>query len=268
MTGYPSVEGLVVEVDGGVLRVRLDRVERRNSLTDETVNALIETIERAGLDESIRVIALRGTGPDFCSGFDLGTRPRPETPSRVGATQRQLRDGVNRLIPTMLETQTPIVTAATGHVIGLGLGLVLASDFAVLANDARLRTPFTAMGFTPDSGTSWLIPRLVGVARAKEMLLLSREISGAQAAEWGLVHHAVPGGDVAATTESLVAELAAAATVAVGFAKRLVHRGLSADLDHHLADEALTLDLASRSDDFKEHLRARRDRRDPNFTGR
>ena len=103
-----------------------------------------------------------------------------------------MRFHVNRLIPTMLETQTPIVTAATGYVIGLGLNLVLASDFAVVADDARLRAPFTGMGFTPDSGASWLIPRLVGVARAKEMLLLGREITGLEAAEWGLVHRAAP----------------------------------------------------------------------------
>ena len=106
----------------------------------------------------------------------LAQRTRDSKP-RTGATQRQMRWHVNRLIPTMLETQTPIVTAATGH-IGLGLNLVLASDFAVVADDARLRAPFTSMGFTPDSGASWLIPRLVGVARAKEMLLLGREITG------------------------------------------------------------------------------------------
>ena len=268
MTDYPSVDGLVVEAEGAVLRIRLNRPDRRNALTDETVVALVDAIEAAGGDEAIRVIALSGTGPDFCSGFDLGTRGRPETKPRVGSTQRQLRGGVNRLIPTMLETQTPIVTAATGHVIGLGLNLALASDFCIVADDARLREPFTAMGFTPDSGSSWLIPRLVGVARAKEMLLLGREVSGARAAEWGLVHASVPSDAVAAAAEALVAELASAATVAVGLAKLLVHRGLTVDLEHQLADEALALELSSRSDDFKEHGRARRDGRPPDFQGR
>jgi len=265
---YPLVDGIVVDPDGPVLRVRLDRLERRNALTDDMVLALVETFETASLDESIRVIAISATGDHFCSGFDMGTRGRPEVKPRTGATQRQLRAGVNRLIPTMLECQTPIVTVATGHVIGLGLGLVLASDFAFVADDARLRTPFTAMGFTPDSGTSWLIPRLVGVARAKEMLLLSREISGAQAAEWGLVHRAVPVGTLADSAAALTAELASAATVGIGLAKLLVHRGLTASLDAHLADEALAIELASRSDDFKEAARARKDRRDPDFQGR
>ena len=165
MKDYPEPpEGLAVEHDGAVLRVRLDRPQRRNALTDDMVLALIEAIEAAGSDESVRVIALSGTGDDFCSGFDLGQRGGGEETPRAGATQRRMRWQVNRLIPTMLETQTPIVTGAKGWIIGLGLHLVLASDFAVVADDARLRAPFATMGFTPDSGGSWLLPRLAGVA--------------------------------------------------------------------------------------------------------
>lgn len=268
MTDYPHLDGLVVEVEGPVLRVRLDRPDRRNALTDETVDAFIDAIETAGNDDAIRVIALTGSGDSFCSGFDLGTRGKPEIRPRLGATQRQLRRGINRLIPTLLETQTPIVTAATGHIIGLGLNIVLASDFAIVSDDARIRAPFTTLGFTPDSGSSWLIPRLVGVARAKELLLLGREISGARAAGWGLVHRAVPVDEVAGEAESLVAELAAAATVAVGLAKLLVHRGLTVDLEHQLADEAMALELSSRSDDFKNRAKNVRERNDPGFQGR
>jgi 2-(1,2-epoxy-1,2-dihydrophenyl)acetyl-CoA isomerase len=269
MKDYPEPpEGLAVEHDGAVVRVRLDRPERRNALTDEMVLALIETIEAAGSDESVRVIALSGTGDDFCSGFDLGQRGKGEEKPRAGATQRRMRWQVNRLIPTMLETQTPIVTAAKGWIIGLGLHLVLASDFAVVADDARLRAPFATMGFTPDSGGSWLLPRLAGVARAKEMLMLGREVGGGRAAQWGMVHGAAPVDRVDATAGELVDELAAAATVAVGLSKLLIHRGLSVDLERHLADEALAIELSSRSDDFHEHARARREKRDPKFEGR
>jgi 2-(1,2-epoxy-1,2-dihydrophenyl)acetyl-CoA isomerase len=266
---YPEPpDGLVVEHDGPALRLRLDRPDRRNAVTDEMVLALIETIEAAGSDESIRVIALAATGENFCSGFDLAQRGADSEKPRVGATQRRMRWQVNRLIPTMLETQTPIVAAARGWVIGLGLHLVLASDFAVVADDARLRAPFATMGFTPDSGGSWLIPRLAGVARAKEMLMLGREISGAQAAHWGMVQQAVPTDRVDVVADELVHELAEAATVAVGLSKLLIHRGLGVDLERHLADEALAIELSSRSDDFHEYARARRERRDPKFEGR
>ncbi len=265
-----SAEGLIVAHDGPVLRLTLDRPARKNALTDEVVLALIDAIDAAGLDESVRVIALTGTGTDFCSGFDLGRRSSSadDARPRVGSVQRRMQTHVNRLIPVMLETQVPIVAAATGWSIGLGLNLLLASDFAIVADDARLRAPFTSFGFTPDSGASWLLPRLVGVARAKEMLLLGREVGGAQAADWGMVHRSVPAADVTATAAAVVDELAAAATVAVGLTKALVHRGLTTDLTHQLADEALAMELSSRSDDFREYAKARRDKRTPDFQGR
>jgi 2-(1,2-epoxy-1,2-dihydrophenyl)acetyl-CoA isomerase len=259
---------LRVERIGPVVRLRLDRPERRNAVTDGMVEALIGTIEAAGSDESIRVIALTGAGENFCSGFDLGQRGGGGETPRAGSTQRRMRWQVNRLIPTMLETQTPIVTAARGWAIGLGLNMLLASDFAVVADDARLRAPFATMGFTPDSGGSWLIPRLAGIARAKELIMLGREISGVQAADWGMVHQAVPAAQIDTTAEGLVDELASSATVAVGLSKLLIHRGLSVDLERHLADEALAIEVSSRSDDFHEHTSARRERRDPKFEGR
>jgi 2-(1,2-epoxy-1,2-dihydrophenyl)acetyl-CoA isomerase len=266
---YPAPpEGLLVTCDGPVVRLTIHRPDRRNAVTDEMVLALIETVEAAGSDEAVRVISLSGTGEHFCSGFDLGQRGGGGETPRAGSTQRRMRWQVNRLIPTMLETQTPIVTAARGWVIGLGLHLVLASDFAVVADDARLRAPFAAMGFTPDSGGSWLLPRLAGVARAKEMLMLGREVSGAQAAEWGMVHRAVPAEEIDTTADQLVNDLASAATVAVGLSKLLIHRGLGVDIERHLADEALAIEVSSRSDDFHEYTRARREKRDPKFDGR
>jgi len=265
---YPPVpEGLVVEREVPVLRVVLDRPERRNALTDEAVLALTDTIDAASSDDAIRVIALSGRGDHFCSGLDLAQRQGSER-RRPGSVQRRMRWHVNRLIPTMLEAQTPIVVAAKGWTIGLGLALALAADFAVVADDARLWAPFTTFGFTPDSGASWLLPRLVGVARAKEMLMLGRRISGAQAAEWGMVHRAVPADEVAPTADALVGELARAATVAVGLSKLLVHRAMTEDLDRHLADEGFAMELASRTEDFRENLAARREQRDPDFKGR
>jgi 2-(1,2-epoxy-1,2-dihydrophenyl)acetyl-CoA isomerase len=175
---------------------------------------------------------------------------------------------VNRLIPTMLHTQTPIVCSAQGWVIGLGLNLVLASDFAVVGDDARLWAPFNTFAFTPDSGASWLLPRLAGVTRAKEMLMLGEKVTGAQAAEWGLVHRAVPRDEVPATGEALVQRLAKAPTVAVGLTKLLIQRGLTVDLERHLADEGFAMELSSRSEDFKEHGRAAREKRDPEYGGR
>lgn len=269
MKDYPSsVDGLLVERQDAVLRVTLDRPDRRNAITDDIVLALIDVVDAAGSDDAVRVIHLAGNGEHFCSGFDLSLRGGAKEKPRTGATQRQMRWHVNRLVPVFQETQTPIVTAARGWCIGLGLNLLLASDFAVLAEDARLWAPFVGSGFTPDSGGSWLLPRLVGIARAKEMLLLGRKVSGAEAAEWGMVHRAVPAADVDQVAEELVADLARAATVAVGLTKTLVNRAPTTELAPHLVDEGLALELSSRSEDFKENSRARRDKRKPEFRGR
>jgi len=251
---YPDMPpGLTLEHDGPVLRLRLNRPERRNSLTDPIVYALTDTVDAAASDESVRVIHLQGEGEHFCSGFDLAERtPGPERP-RVGSVHRRMNGQVNRLIPAMLTCQTPIVCTARGWVIGLGLDILLATDFAVVSEDARLWAPFTTFAFTPDSGATWLIPRLVGVARAREMLMLGEKVSGADAASWGLVHRAVPADDLDAISKNLIDRLVAAPTVAVGVTKLLLHRALPSDLNSHLADEASAMEVASRSEDFREY---------------
>ncbi len=269
MKPYPSaIDGLAVNHDDGVVSIRIDRPERRNALTDDMVLGLIEIIDAASSDETARVVYLSGAGDHFCSGFDLSLRGGIDEKPRTGATQRQMRWHVNRLVPTMLVSQTPIVCAVKGWVIGLGMSIALASDFVIAADDARFWSPFTQSGFTPDSGSSWLIPRLVGVARAKEMIMLGREVSGAEAAEWGMIHRSVPVEEVDDAAKALTGEIATAATVAVGLSKLLIHRSLTTDLAHQLQDEGLALELSSRSEDFHESSRARREQRDPEFEGR
>src|SRR5580698_9170566 len=195
--------GLTLTHDREVLKLSFNRPARRNSLTDPIVYALTDTMDAAASHESVRVLHLQGEGDHFCSGFDLAERtPGPDRP-RVGSVHRRMNGHVNRLIPAMLTCQTPIVCTARGWVIGLGLDLLLAADFAVVQDDATLWAPFTNFGFTPDSGATWLIPRLIGVARARDMLLLGTKVSGEEAASWGLVHRAVAAADLVATGHEL-----------------------------------------------------------------
>lgn len=265
-----TVEGLVVTHDGPVLRLRLDRPDKRNALTDDIVAGLIDEIEAATTDEDVRVIELSASGDHFCSGFDIVSRNaggKDQRP-RAGSIQRRLPMQAHRLIPTMVKCQTPIVAVARGWVAGIGLHLVLAADFAVVADDARLWEPFSSRGFTPDSGGTWLLPRLVGITRAKEMLMLGREVSGVEAAEWGMVHRAAPADGLDTAAAEVIDALAASATVTVGLAKWLVHTGLGLDLDRHLANEAFAMEVSSRSQDFREGIAALRERRPTDFTGR
>lgn len=266
---YQSVPGLSADQRGPALHLTLDRADRRNAVNDTMLDAMIAHLAAAGTDESVRVIRIDAEGPDFCAGSDLiANNTRSERKPRVGSTQRRLPNKANRLIPLMLETQVPIVAVVRGWTAGLGFHIAMASDFCVAADDARFWEPFMARGFTPDSGAAWLLPRLVGMVRTRQLLMLGTEISGATAAEWGIIHAAVADDQLDATAAELVTKLAEAPTVALGLTKWLLQSGNGLDLDRHLQNEAMALELSSRSEDFREGLAAFRDKRDAKFQGR
>jgi 2-(1,2-epoxy-1,2-dihydrophenyl)acetyl-CoA isomerase len=260
-----------IEASGGVLRVVLDRPSRKNSLDPGAVRQIVTALEEAATDDTLRVVVVSGAGPDFCSGADwvasnTGTdgqaRPRP------GSIQRRTALQAHRLIALLMEIQLPVVCQVQGWAAGLGCQIALAADFTVAAESSRFWLPFTRRGFTPDSAATWLIPRLVGLARAKDLLLLGRTLTGAEAADWGMIHRAVPDGELSDVTDALVAELAASATVAVGLTKRAIHRSLESGLPEAMEHEATALELSSRTADFREGLAAFKERRDPKFEGR
>jgi 2-(1,2-epoxy-1,2-dihydrophenyl)acetyl-CoA isomerase len=258
--------------DGPVRRITLDRADKRNAMTIAMFDAVSDAIVGAVADDAVRVVVIRGRGDHFCSGAEIGTgsSDRNEAPDkpRTGHLQRNLRASPHRMVRTLFEAEIPIVTGVQGYAAGIGNVLALAGDHVVAARSARFWVPFVARGFTPDSGTTFLLPRLIGVARAKEMILRGRKVDGALAAEWGLVSEVVDDNVLDDTVEAVVQEFARAPTVAVSLAKQLVFRGLTGDLNDALEREALTEELAVRSDDFKEGMRAFVQRRDPDYTGR
>ena len=266
---YEGVPGLDLRLDDGVLHLVLNRPEVRNALNDEMVAVMYSTIERAGSDEAVRVIVISATGDHFCSGFDIVARNRPGAPKpRAGSIQRRLPRQAHRLIPVMLETQTPIVCVVRGWAAGIGLNLALAADFTVAADDAKFWAPFVDRGFTPDSGATWMLQERVGVVKARRMLELGQVVSGAEAAEWELIHEAVPAVGLDAAVDGLVGKLAGSATVALGLTKWLLHTARSTSVDEQLRNEAFAMELSSRSDDFREGLAAFRDKRPPDYQGR
>lgn len=266
----PSDHVRVERRGDGVLRLHLDKPEKRNALDDDMVQVLIAEVDAAGRDEAIRSILLTAEGDHFCSGFDIVGRnaAAAEQRPRIGSIQRRLPSEAHRLIPVLVTTQVPVVVAARGWVAGIGLHVLAAADFAVLADDARVWEPFSQRGFTPDTGGTWLLPRLVGLQRARELLVLGTTVDGVTAVSWGLGHRSVPAAEVDATAEELALRLASGPTVSLGLTKWLLHTSAEHTLDQHLRDEAFAMELSSRSEDFKEGLAAFVGKRDPRFTGR
>ena len=268
---YAPVPGLGVVLDGAVLRLTLDRPDKRNALDDVMVTGLLDAIDAAGRDERVRTIVLAGAGDHFCGGADIVARnaggrdaPRP----RVGSIQRRVPSTAHRLVPLLMSVQVPVVCRVQGWAAGIGFHLALASDFTVAASDARFWEPFSERGFTPDSAGTWLLPRLAGMVRARELLLLGRRLHAPEAVDWGLIHAAVQSDQLDSEVEALVEQLAAGPTVALGLTKWLLRSGQSTPLDAHLQDEAMALELSSRSEDFREGLAAFKEKRDPDFRGR
>ena len=266
---YESVPGLEVALADGVLRLTLAKPEKRNAIDDVMMAALIETVDAAGRDEAVRVIVLAGEGENFCSGADIVARnvPGGKRP-RAGSIQRRLPSQAHRLIPLVATVQTPVVCVVQGWAAGIGLALALAADITIATEDARFWAPFCERGFTPDSGTTWLLPRRIGEVRARQMLLLGRVLDGVEAADWQLIDRAVPSAELEGAVAGVVDRLAQSATVALGLTKWLMAAGRSAPQEEALRNEGFAMELSSRSDDFREGMAAFREKRPARFEGR
>jgi 2-(1,2-epoxy-1,2-dihydrophenyl)acetyl-CoA isomerase len=266
--GVGTSDGVIVESAKGVLRVTIDRPDRKGSLDAPAARRIVDTLEAASTDDTLRVVVLSSTGDDFCSGSDWVAANASGEKPRTGSVQRRVPLQAHRIIALLFEIQLPVVAAVQGWAAGLGCQIALASDFTVAAEDSRFWLPFVKRGFTPDSGATWLVPRLVGVARAKELLLLGRPISGADAASWGMIHRSVRAAELTGAVDSLVDELRAGATVALGLTKNCINGALDGSLTEAMEREAMAIELSSRSADFREGLSAFRERRDATFEGR
>lgn len=258
-----------VNQDGEILRLHIDRTRVRNALDQASLEMMADEVQATINDDRTRAIVLTAEGDHFCAGIDLpSVNQKGQRRPRTGHVERGIDVGAHRLVRGLWRSRLPVVAAVRGHAAGLGCQLAMACDFVLVSPTARFSEPFVQRGLSPDSGGTFLLPRLVGLARAKAMLLLGEVIDGEQAADWGLVHRLVDDDELDDAAEELAQRCAAMPTVAVGLAKDLVHSSLEHTFEQALADEARTEELPVRSADFKEGLAAFLDKRDPKFEGR
>jgi len=260
---------LTASRDGAVLRLTLDRPSLRNSLSQHMIETFIAALTQAATDDSLRAVHIRGAHQDFCAGVDwVATNNSDDQRPRTGDIVRRIPHAAHRVIELVHSIHLPVVCSVRGFAAGLGCNLALAADFTVAATDAVFWEPFAARGFSPDSGATWLLPRLVGLARAKQMLLLGDKVGAADAADWGLIYQAVDPAELDRVTGELLTRLATGPTVALGLAKQAIHYGQQATLSQSMTQELFGVELSCRTEDFKEGLAAFRERRRPRFEGR
>jgi enoyl-CoA hydratase/carnithine racemase len=256
---------VLTEDHGPVRHLILNRPEKRNAFNAELIAATGEALREAGADTSVRCVVLRGAGPMFSSGMDLAALAAlADAPENTRAFRREIIDTWNR--PE--EMAKPTVCMIHGACIGGAMELALACDLRVMAADALIGMPETRVGLIPDVGGSSRLPAVVGLGRAKELVMTGRMIDGTEAERIGLVNRIAPADALDATTDGLVAELLACAPVAVGHAKRVLDAAakpaLAATLEHEVTVQA----LCARTEDFAEGTRAFAEKRQPEFSGR
>jgi enoyl-CoA hydratase/carnithine racemase len=262
--GYRTLE---LEMDDRVARLALDRPERANAMTMEMGRELADAIGTIRGDENVRVMVLTGAGRHFCAGGDMDefARLQSSPPSEVEAAVRAFLDAIGELHRLPL----PVLARINGDAFGGGVGLALACDLRVMAADARLGFAFGRVGLSgADAGVTYFLPRLIGPARAAEILLLGEVLDGKKAQQMRLVHRAVPPEELDQVTEELVTGLAKGPPLALRYTKEGVVQSLGRSLDEELDFEARAQTACLMSADHREGVQAFLEKRAPIFVGK
>jgi 2-(1,2-epoxy-1,2-dihydrophenyl)acetyl-CoA isomerase len=256
--------------DDHVARITLDRPDAKNALTIEMRDAIVAAVRDARADASARAVLVTATGDAFCSGMDL----RASTMANAGSpdfetrsTAEALRIGVQAFIRELWELDKPTVAAVNGAAVGPGAHLALACDFVLVHDDTRFLWSFARWGLVVDAGGAYLLPRLVGLPRAKAMVMLGDGAQGAEAVNLGLAYRCVPRDELASAANELAARLAAGPTRSLGLSKHLLNTSFETSLDRSLELEGISQSLAATSRDLVEGMAAFKERRDPDFSG-
>jgi enoyl-CoA hydratase/carnithine racemase len=254
--------------EDGVAILTLDQPERRNAMTAALLRDFAAAAAEVRADRAARVLVVTGTGKHFCSGADFRDAPAARDDLPPGLAFRERARETYGAFLGLLDLEIPTVAAVNGAAIGGGLGLALLCDLRVVAEDARLGATFAALGFHPGMAITYLLPRLVGLPRAAELLFTGRVIDGTEAARLGLANRAVPSPELLDAALGLAREIAAAAPLAVRLMKRALYRAIAFDPRPAAEYEAMAQALTLESADAAEGIRALLEKRPPVFRGR
>lgn len=253
-------------IENQVASITLNRPDARNAINDDMRDELLAVLTDARTNPEIRALVLTGAGKGFCTGADLSRRGAG--PTGPGAAREMMRTRSQRLIRSLWELEKPVIAAVNGVAAGLGAHLAFACDLIIAAADARFIEVFVRRGLAVDAGGAYLLPRLIGLAKAKELVFFGDDLSAEEAARIGLINKVVAADALQSTAREWTERLATGPTFAIGMSKRLLNRSLESDMETALDEEAMVQSLVTQSEDTKEGMLAFAERRQPSFKGR
>jgi 2-(1,2-epoxy-1,2-dihydrophenyl)acetyl-CoA isomerase len=259
------------KVENSVLWITLNRPEQMGAMTSAMRDEIIERLLAARTDLDVRCVVLTGKGKGFCTGADLSRPPGtpvPTEPPPISATREMMKYGSQRLLRTIWEFEKPFIAAVNGTAAGLGAHLAFASDLILVAEGTRFIEVFVRRGIAIDAAGGFLLPRVMPLAKAKELVFFGDDLTAEEAYRLGIINRIVPGDQLDALAREWAERLAAGPTYAIGSSKRLLNRGTECDLDTCFEEELFTQTLVTQSDDSKEGMNSFRERRKPVFRGR
>lgn len=259
-------EKIVTKKESGVAWIYFNRPEVLNACDIETLRSLQDALKDAEKDPAIRCVVLSGKGRAFCAGADLQSLRARKVGTEV-SLKDDLREGFNPVVTRMRSMDKPVIAMINGVAAGAGMGIALAADLKIMADDARFVEAFAKVGLVPDSGATFFMPRLFGISKAMELSFTGEGIDAKEAERLGAINKAVPKDRLESETKT-IAEKLAKGPKGIGLAKRAINRALRSDLDAALDYEAYMQEIAGSTEDYKEGLKAFVEKRLPNFQGK
>ncbi|CAM5322642.1 enoyl-CoA hydratase/isomerase family protein [Streptomyces narbonensis] len=255
-------------VENGVSWITLNRPEAMNAVTWDQRERIIALLASASADPEIRAVVVTATGRGFCAGADLRGGPAAAAERVAGDVARMIRQGAQRFIGAVMDCEKPVIAAVNGTAAGIGAHLAFACDLVLASESARFIEVFVRRGLVPDGGGAYLLPRLIGPQRAKELMFFGDAVGAAEAREMGLVNRVVPAEDLEKTAREWAERLAQGPTRALALTKQLVNASLDTDRATAFATEATAQELNMTTRDAQEGVASFVERREARYEGR